>query len=154
MYYYCFGVTYLNKKTDELVSEIKNTNDIGEYIRENTREFNEDMFLRTLKGHYVKSGLTQEAIANRALLSHGYVNNVLSGVRKPSRDAVIKLAFGLSLSVDDANRLLKLAGHGELYPRIERDAIFLFCLNKGTSMIDACILLQKRLGESLDANEK
>ena len=143
----------MNKNTDEIVSEIKKVDDIVAYIGENAGEFDGEMFLKTLKEHYSSSGMTQEAVANRALLSHGYVNNVLNGARQPSRDAVIKLAFGLSMNVNDTNRLLKLAGHGELYPRVERDAVILFCLDKGKSAIDACILLQNRLETSLATKE-
>ncbi len=135
----------MKKGTDRLVSEIKSTNDIEHYLRENSGEFYEEMFLRTLKEHYANSGLTQEALAERSMLSHGYVNNVLNSAKRPSRDTVIKLAFGLGLKVNEANRLLKLAGHGELCPRVERDAILLFCLNKGVSLIDANILLEIRL---------
>jgi transcriptional regulator with XRE-family HTH domain len=143
----------VKKRTDELESEIKDTKDIEKYIRDNAGEFNGGMFLRTLKEHYANSGLTQEAIANRSMLSHGYVNNILQNIKRPSRDTIVKLAFGLSLNVDDTNRLLKLAGHGELYPRLERDAVILFCLNKGVNLIEANELLQQRL-ESVLASEK
>ncbi|MDR1687189.1 MAG: helix-turn-helix domain-containing protein [Clostridiales bacterium] len=135
----------MKKKTDDIAAEIKNTGDIETYMRENSGEFSSVMFQRTLKQLCGKSGLSQETIAERSMLSHGFVNNLLNNAKKSRRDTVIKLAFGLGLNVDDTNRLLKLAGHGELYPRIERDAIILFCLNKGVSLIDTNILLQKRL---------
>lgn len=139
----------MNKSTDEIVSEIKKSRNINEYILENKGEFNDEMFLNMLKEYYVKSGLTQETIADRSMLSHGFVNNLLNNAKRPGRDTVIKLSFGLGLNVDEANRLLKLSGHGELYPRHERDAIILFCLNKGVSLIDANILLNKRLEQVL-----
>lgn len=141
----------MKKKTDELVSEIKATNDIERYICENTGEFNDRMFLRTLQAHYAKSGLTQETIANRSMLSHGYVNNVLNNAKRPSRDTVIKLSFGLILTVDEANRLLKFSGHGEFYPRLERDAVLMYCLNKNISIFDAVELLEKRSQTSFDS---
>jgi transcriptional regulator with XRE-family HTH domain len=135
----------MTKRTDELAAEIKSTNDIETYIRENTSEFSSEMFQRTFKEFCVMSGMSQEGIAERSMLSHGFVNNLLNNAKRPSRDTVIKLAFGLGLNVEDTSRLLKLAGHGELYPRMERDAIILFCLNKGVTLIDTNILLQKRL---------
>lgn len=134
----------MSKKTDELASEIKHTNDIGEYIRENIGEFNDKMFLRTLRDHYARRDLKQEALADRSMLSHTYVNNILNGAKRPGRDTVIKLAFGLGLTIDETNRLLKLAGHGDLYARLERDAVLLYCLNKGFGIIEANQLLEQQ----------
>lgn len=139
----------MKKKTEELISEIKCTNNLDVYMLENKEEFNKEMFLNTLKAHYAHSGMSQEANAERSMLSHGFVNNILNNAKRPGRDTVIKLSFGLSLTVDKTNRLLKLAGHGQLYPRFERDAIMLFCLNKGVSLVDANILLSKRLEQVL-----
>ena len=43
----------------------------------------------------------------------------------------------MSLNLEDSQRLLKLAGVSELYPRIKRDSIILFAINKDLT-IEKC----------------
>ena len=45
------------------------------------------------------------------------------------------LAFGMGLSLTETRKLLKIAGHSDLYVRSPRDSIIMFCLNKGESLI-------------------
>jgi hypothetical protein len=72
--------------------------------------------------------------------------NTLNGTRQPSRDKVLQLAFGLRLTVDEAQRLLRAADKSPLYPRLKRDAVVLFALNKSLSILETQNLLS---GEGL-----
>ena len=60
-----------------------------------------------------------------------YVYQIFKGEKKPSRDKLIAIAFGLTLNVEETQRMLKLAGHSELYSRVGRDALILFCIHNG-----------------------
>ena len=73
--------------------------------------------------------------------SYGY--NILSGVRKPKRDKVLALCLALNLSCEETQRVLKVAGAGALYPRTQRDAVIMFSLRKGLSVMDTNILLDE-----------
>ena len=64
--------------------------------------------------------------------SFGYA--LFKGVRKPSRDTVIKLAIAFGLNLDDAQKLLSAAGFGGLYPKIKRDAVIIYALQRGYSL--------------------
>jgi len=134
------------KDTEKLIHELKETTSIADFLSDNEQNFDNALFSKTLAEWMAQRGLNTQALINQTYLSGSYVYDLLGQKKKPSRDTVIKLAFALSLGPDDTNRLLKLAGWGELYPRVERDAIVLFCLNKGHGLLEADELLGN-LGE-------
>lgn len=74
---------------------------------------------------------------NRSQLSRAsgvtmtYVYQIFDGERTPRRDTAIMLALGLRCSVIEAQRLLRLAGVSELWPKRRRDAIILWCIERG-----------------------
>ena len=108
------------------------------------------LYLATLLKKYSIS--KNEAINNSAL-SQIYGYQIFSGKRpNPSRDKILQLIFGMSLNLEDSQRLLKLAGVSELYPRIKRDSIILFAINKDLT-IEKCDELLFELGEKTIINK-
>ena len=93
-------------------------------------------------------GLVPEQVILRAEIDRTYGHQLFSGVRRPSRDKVIQLALGMELGVEDTQKLLRAAGKSELYPRLKREAVILYCLRKGASVLDTQELLS-RYGFSL-----
>ena len=73
-------------------------------------------------------------------ISYGY--RLFSGERKPSRDKILQLAFGLGLNVDETQYLLKLGRGTALHPKVKRDAAIAFCLTKKMTLVDAQMILQ------------
>lgn len=67
-------------------------------------------------------------------LTKSYVHQIFNGEKKPSRDKLIAIAFGLHLSAEETQRMLKLGGCSELYTRVERDALILFAIHHGKSI--------------------
>ena len=51
------------------------------------------------------------------------------GEKKPSRDKLIAITFGLHLPAEETQRTLKLGGYSELYARVARDAVILFAVS-------------------------
>ena len=43
---------------------------------------------------------------------------------------MIQLALGLGLNVEETQRLLRSAGKSQLYPRLKRDAVILYGIQK------------------------
>ena len=76
-----------------------------------------------------------------SLLNRAYVYQIFSGEKMPSRDKLIAIAFGLRLSDEETQALLKLSKNRELYARDERDAIILFALQRNKSVLEANELL-------------
>jgi transcriptional regulator with XRE-family HTH domain len=77
----------------------------------------------------LESGLSIAQIVIRSNIARTYLHQILNGTRKPSRDKILQLAFGLGLNDDDTEKLLKTAQMSPLYPRIVRDAAILRCLH-------------------------
>lgn len=86
-------------------------------------------------------GEARERVIKRAELDRVYGHQIFSGMRQPTRDKVIQLAFGFGMNVEETQDLLKIARKSALYPRIERDAAILFCLHRGTSLLDTQMML-------------
>ncbi len=59
------------------------------------------------------------------------VYDIFAGKSLPGRDNAIMLAFGLQCTLIETQRLLRLAGVSELWPKVRRDAIILWCVDHG-----------------------
>lgn len=68
---------------------------------------------------------------------------LLRGVRKPSRDMVIRFAFALNADVETAQRLLMCAERAALTPRVKRDAVILYGLLHGLLLLAVQTLLME-----------
>ena len=71
---------------------------------------------------------------------------MINGTRKPTKDKLLQLCFGLKATVEEANRILVIADAGGLYGKNRRDCIIIFALDKGLSLNETNELLYE-LGE-------
>ena len=76
--------------------------------------------------------LLNELLASGINETFGY--QIFMGQRGASRDKILQLAFAMNLTLRECNRLLKLSGANELYCKNKRDAIIIFCLDKGYTL--------------------
>ena len=129
------------KDTDELAHEIQESNDIISYFERNREEMQTDSFSEYLELWLRKKQLTRAEVVRDSNLNKAYVYQIFSGKKYPSRDKVIALTFGLHLTIEETQTLLKQAGYRELYPRDPRDALLLFALGRGMDIISANELL-------------
>ena len=67
-------------------------------------------------------------------LEKAYVYQIFNGEKKPTRDKLIAIAFGLHLNRKETQRMLKIGGCSELYARQTRDAIILFAIHRGMNI--------------------
>lgn len=87
---------------------------------------------------YIDSRDIKRGIAiKKSLLNQTFAYQIFAGSRRPSRDKLIQLAFGLDMGPKDASRLLEHGGVNALLPTCRRDVIIAFCLEKGLD-IGAC----------------
>ena len=129
------------KTTDELVHEIKTSDDILDYLEKNSAEMQVDSLPEYLKGWLARKKLTKADVVRRSNLNRAYVYQIFLGRKYPSRDKVIALAFGLGLDAEEVQTLLKQAGYRELYPRDPRDALLLYAFSQGQGILEANELL-------------
>lgn len=130
-----------HKTTDELNHEIKAATDIEDYLSENK----EHMLTHCLSDHLnmllSQKGMSRADVVRGSLLDRAYVYQIFSGGKTPSRDKLIAIAFGLCLSDEETQKMLKLSGNRELYSRDERDALILFSLQRKMTILDTNELL-------------
>ena len=81
-------------------------------------------------------------VMRRSGLKKAYFYSLLDGSRQnPSRDVLIQLAFGFEMSFDEVQEFLKHRGAAQLYPRISRDGVIIYCFQRQMSLIECDILL-------------
>ena len=86
-------------------------------------------------------GEKEETVIKRGNIESSYGHRLFKGARKPSRDTVLQLAFGLELDFDGTRQLLKIARAAALSPRVKRDAVIAYCLYHHKSFMETQELL-------------
>lgn len=94
-----------------------------------------------------EKGMTIPQIMISSGLSKSYIYQIFEGKRKAGREVMLRIAFGMRLSVEETQRLLTLSGNSVLYPKVKRDAAIIYALDKKSTLIEAELLL-----EELDEN--
>lgn len=139
-------------QTDALLEQLFKTASFSRFLEQNEAVMQMQKFHVSLCSLCEEKGLVREHIIKRAGIERTYGHQIFRGTREPSRDKVIQLAFGFPLTVEEAQKLLKIAGKSPLYPRLKRDAAIIFCLNRKDSMVEVQLLLNS-LGLSLLGEE-
>ncbi|RRF89477.1 MAG: XRE family transcriptional regulator [Coriobacteriaceae bacterium] len=130
--------------TEELLARLLASATPQEYL-EQTQVGERDLaaYLRTLLG---QKGLTRADVLRASGVNPSFGYQVFQGVRGPSRDTAIALALGFGCDLRETQRLLRRAGHSELYCKVRRDAVIIFCLEHGYTRFE-CDDELFRLGE-------
>lgn len=142
------------KTTDELRHEIKAATDIEDYLNSNKEELALRSLTQYLDALLSRKGINKAEVVRGSLLSRAYVYQIFSGEKMPSRDKLIALAFGLHLSEEEAQALLKVSKNQELYARDRRDAVILFALQRNMPIFKANELLFEHGLETLGVPEE
>ena len=129
------------KSTDELTHEITNSTDVEDYLKKNKKHLLNQCLSEYLNMLLLKKELCRADVVRNSLLDRVYVYQIFSGKKTPSRDKLIALAFGLCLSDEETQKLLKLSGNRELYVRDERDVLILFALQRKKTIFEVNELL-------------
>ena len=130
-----------DKTTDQLVNEITEATDIVDFIKQNEDVLSVESFTAMLQRLLTEKGLSKSEVINAANLNQVYGYQIFSGLKNPSRDKAISLVFGLNLSLDEAQHLLRAASHKQLYAREQRDSLLIYAISKRFSFIQANELL-------------
>ena len=127
----------MKKSTDELLEQLKKKSNIEEFFKENGSELIFDSLSEMVTFFMNQKGLKKADVVRRSMLGN-YAYSIINGNRKrPERDKLIMLCFGLKLTADEANRLLKMSSKGELYVRNPRDLVLIYALDRNQSVIEA-----------------
>lgn len=132
----------MKKTTGELLELLKKSSNASSYIENATDDLIQQIPLSDYLSEIMDSKqISRSDIVHRSGLDRGYVYEILSGKKTPSRDKVLAICFAAPFSADETQQLLKSTGYPTLYARIERDSIILFALEYSLSLTDANELL-------------
>ena len=81
-----------------------------------------------------EKGLKQADVVREANLNPTFGWQVFVGQRGASRNKILQISLAMRLDLRETNRLLKVAGHNELYCKVRRDAIVTFCVDRGYTL--------------------
>lgn len=142
------------KQTDELLKELDNTSDINQYLSTNRDELIEQNVAKYLNELLEKKeNLTKSKIIKSTSLSESYIYDIFRGEKSnPSRNKLLQIAFAMSLDLETTQKLLKIAKVGILYPRIKRDSIIIFALNKNLDFFECENLIEQAEVEGLSSD--
>lgn len=79
--------------------------------------------------------MTKAELSKRACVSESYLYEILSGRKRPSRDRMLCLCFGLGLSLEESQEVLRRCGYEKLFPKRKRDALLCRCLENGWDVL-------------------
>ena len=128
-------------RTDTLMRRIIKADALDDVLRQNETSMHTPPFNHYLAALCRERALVPERVIRESDIDRSYGHQLFNGLRQPSRDKALQLAFGLKLGVSQAQELLRVAGKSQLYPRLKRDAIILFALNKSMSVLELQSLL-------------
>jgi len=133
----------MNKSTETLAKELRQVFRIEGFLEENKDEFINKSLKEHLEYLINEKAVSKADIIAKANIEKGYGYQIFKGIKNPSRDKIIALAFAFGLTIEQTQRLLIISETGELYPRSKRDSIIIFCINKQMSLVDTNILLDE-----------
>jgi transcriptional regulator with XRE-family HTH domain len=117
------------KPTGKLLSELFSTKSFAKFVKNNVEWLNPTSFPNYLAELCESRGILRRELCLKVEIERTFAHQIFTGRRRPPREFVLKLAFGLGLSVEECQRLLTVAKRNTLYPRIPRDAAILHCLH-------------------------
>lgn len=120
--------------TEKLWEMLRESNDISLFLTDNKEDFRKDSVPGVLNDLFRTKKISKAALAKRASMSEVYLHQVFAGQRNPSRNRILCMCLGMSASLDETQRTLKLCGAAELYIRNRRDVIISYGLLHGMSV--------------------
>ena len=81
-----------------------------------------------------EKGLKRAQVVREAGLNETFGYQIFKGQRGAGRDKVLCLSLAMGCDLVETRRLLKAAGVNELYCKDRRDAIIIFCIDRGFTL--------------------
>lgn len=129
--------------TDELLSELKNTPDIESFIKTHSNHFINKTTSDYLNELIEVKGMSVADIVKKSGLGE-YVYKVFKGERNPSRDILISISFGMNLSLEETQLLLRISKFAILDSRDRRDSVIIYSINNNLSVFKTDDLLEEQ----------
>ena len=123
----------MSLNTTQLLNKLSNAKDIKAFIIEYEQEFRNITWQEFLSNIIGEKKISSSDVAKRSGQGE-YVDKVIRGERKPSRDVCIAMSIGMGLTLDETQLLLRVFKWAVLDPRDRRDSIIMYSLKEKHSI--------------------
>ncbi len=123
------------KTTSHLENELKNSTSLDTFLEKHQDELSDCSLSDQLGKLLRKKGLSKAEVVRECNLNEVYAYQILSGVRRPSRDKLLCLCFAMKATLSETQSLLKESGFAPLYVRSHRDSIIIFAITHGHTLL-------------------
>lgn len=120
--------------TEELLQELLSADSLEAVASSKDLKLGERSLSDYLQQLLLEKNLERIDVVHAAGLNETFGYQIFMGTRGASRNKILQLSFAMKLSLRETNRLLQFANTNQLYCKNRRDAIIIFCLNKGCSL--------------------
>lgn len=118
--------------TEDLLERLLASGDVEAYLGETgIGEIGDRALPAFLHDMLEWHGLKRADVVRGSGINATVVYDIFAGKSKPGRDHAIMLAFGLHCNLRETQRLLRQSGSSELWCKIRRDAIIIWCIDQG-----------------------
>ncbi len=127
----------MEKSTNDLLNVLQSKKNYSEFFQNEIGE----LIFKTLDEYLgvllKEKNLKKSEVIDKSNLDKNYAYQLFNGIKKnPSRDKILMLAFGMNLTLEETRKLLKIAELSDLYVRIPRDSVIIFCLQNDKTLIE------------------
>ncbi len=127
-----------NLETVKLMSLLNNIDDesnLDNFLSNTLNNAKNIRLCEYLEKVFKEKKLSKSTVIKNADIDRTYGYEILRGDKKPSRDKILQLCIGANFTLDETNKALKIGNCGELYPKIMRDSVIIFALNKNLNIV-------------------
>jgi cyanate lyase len=121
--------------TSELLQELLVSDDAEGFVE--AHEFTKLDLSSYLVQLLQEKGLRKSEVIHASDLNETFAYQIFSGSRRCKRDKALQLAFAMHLNLDETKHLLYYAEASPLYCKTRRDAIIIYCLVHGYTLLQA-----------------
>lgn len=138
------------KTTTELLKELKRQScSLPDYLSKHREAF----VIEDIKAFWAnlieEKKYSKSNIINKSDFSYCYFYDVINGRKMPTKDKVVRLALAMKMTVDECQQALKISGRYALYPKVRRDSVLIYAIEKKMTIMQCNDLLEKHNEEEL-----
>ena len=127
--------------TKDLEKELSGCAQLHVFLENHRENMKEHSISDLLRIHMAEKNLSRADVITASGLNDIYAHQIFAGKRNPSREKLLCICFGMGLTADQTQELLRDCGYVPLYVKKRRDSIILYALMHGLTLLQSNELL-------------
>ena len=135
--------------TSDLLKNLENAGSFHDCMEKNQNSFIETPLHVLLNKLIAEKGVKKIDLIREAEISEVYGYQIFGGKKRPERDKLLSLTIPMKLTLEETENLLKATGYPLLYAKQPRDAVVIYGILHGMTLLEINELLYKEHFASL-----